>query len=73
MGVEVTQPGAQKWQGVAVFGKRVPDAACAVGSKRRSPSEGDMLWGSTVGVFIPLGYLRHMLCFTVKGHGCILS
>lgn len=48
MGVEVTQPGAQKWQGVAVFGKRVPDAACAVGSKRSSPGEGDMLRGSTV-------------------------
>lgn len=48
MGVEVTQPGAQKWQGVAVFGKRVPDAACAVGSKRSSPGEGDMLRENTV-------------------------
>lgn len=48
MGVDVTQPGAQKWQEVAVFGKRVPDAACAAGSERRSSDEGDMLRGSVV-------------------------
>lgn len=53
MGVEVTQPGAQKWQGAAVFGKRVPDAACAAGSKRSSPGEGDMLRGSAVSSVYP--------------------
>lgn len=31
-----------------VLGKRVRDAACAAGSKRSSPDEGDMLQGSVV-------------------------
>lgn len=44
----MTQPGAQKWKEVAVFRKIVPGAACAAGSKRSSPDEGDMLRGSAV-------------------------
>lgn len=53
MGVQVTQPGAQKWQEVAVLRKRVPGAACAAGSERRSPDEGDMLRGSAVSSVYP--------------------
>lgn len=72
-GGEMTQPGAQKWQEVEVLGKRVPDAACAAGSKRSSPYEGDMLQGSVVRGVYRTDNLRRMLCFRVKGHGCILN
>lgn len=33
--------------------KRVPDAACAVGSERRSSDEGDMLLGNFVRAVYP--------------------